>query len=153
MLPRGFLAPPHWWVRSKQRAIMIDGKSSGQHLTGRVAGFMLANASSVCNRANRKARLCREGPGGWIVQSEANHYDTVRQRLHGLYPQDIRRLRRASTSRCGGEARRGSERLGVSLGIELSNGRCGDGDLLKKVVSREGIEPSTRRLRVCCSAN
>ena len=25
--------------------------------------------------------------------------------------------------------------------------------LKKKVVSREGIEPSTRRLRVCCSAN
>ena len=39
------------------------------------------------------------------------------------------------------------------------NRRCDDLDVrtvissLEKVVSRDGIEPSTRRLRVCCSAN
>ena len=31
----------------------------------------------------------------------------------------------------------------------LARGESAD----EKVVSREGIEPSTRRLRVCCSAN
>jgi site-specific DNA recombinase len=36
---------------------------------------------------------------------------------------------------------------------ELATGRFTKQEVIAHVVSREGIEPSTRRLRVCCSAN
>ena len=40
---------------------------------------------------------------------------------------------------------------GAPVGGKLGSRRSRK--LLKKMVSREGLEPSTRRLRVCCSAS
>ena len=54
-------------------------------------------------------------------------------------------------------AQRLEEAIGCQIGCQTDEGAPGEEqnveNSLEKVVSRIGIEPITRRLRVCCSAN
>jgi integrase len=167
-LSRQLRAELRLWRRRQRAAWLKFGKPFPEWVFPSVTGTALdeSNVRKALNRMLEAAGLHRRGPhqmrhsfaslllqnGAAItyVSQQLGHRDasiTLRVYAHWLpSPSDLRAVDRLDDDGAHPSA---TQAQPATPEAEWKNGVSPYG----RVVSREGIEPSTRRLRVCCSAN